>query len=56
MDKKSKKRLEVLRKREEKLRTQLVGARSQMDDPAEVQSLEKEFADVQAEIERLKES
>ena len=56
MDKKAKKRIEVLRKRQEKLRQQLAGAKSQMDDPAEVESIEKEIADVKAEIERLKNS
>ncbi len=56
MDKKAKKRLEILRKRQEKLRQQLAGARDQMDDPAEVASLEKEMAEVIDEIERLKKS
>ena len=56
MDKKSKKRIEVLRKRQEKLRQQLAGAKAQMDDPSEVESIEKEIADVQAAIEKLKKS
>jgi hypothetical protein len=56
MDKKAKKRIEVLRKREEKLRQQLAGARGQMDDPSEVESIEKEMANVKDEIEKLKKS
>ena len=56
MDKKAKKRLEVLRKRQEKLRQQIAGARDQMDDPEELAGLEKEMADVLGEIERLKNS
>ena len=54
MDKKAKKRLEVLRKRQEKLRQQIAGARDQMDDPAELAALEQEMANVLEEIERLK--
>ena len=54
MDKKAKKRLEVLRKRHEKCRQQLAGAKAQMDDPGEVEKIEKEIADIQAEIEKLK--
>lgn len=56
MDKKAKKRIEILRKRQEKLRQQLAGAKSQMDDPAEVETLEKEIDDVRSEIEKLKNS
>jgi len=56
MDKKAKKRVEILRKRQDKLRQQLAGAKSQMDDPSEVENIEKEIADVQAEIDKLKSS
>ena len=56
MDKKSKKRLEILRKRHDKLRQQLTGAKSQMDDPGEVASIELEIENVKAEIEKLKDS
>ena len=43
MDKNSKKKLEVLRKRHDKLRQQLTGAKSQMDDPGEVETIEKQI-------------
>ncbi len=56
MDKKTKKKLEVLRSRVQTLRNQLAGAKKQQDDPLEVQRLEKEIADAEAEIERLKAS
>ncbi len=56
MDKKTKKRLEVLRKRLDKLRQQLAGAKSQMDDPSEVEAIEKEITEATAEIEKLKNS
>lgn len=56
MDKKAKKKIEVLRKRLEKCRQQLAGAKAQTDDPAEVATLEKEIADIQADIEKLKNS
>ena len=56
MDKKAKKRVEVLRKRQEKCRQQLAGAKAQMDELDEVTKIEKEIADIQAEIEELKKS
>lgn len=56
MDKKAKKRVEVLRKRVEKLTLQITGAKTQADDPAELQSLEDEMAKVKAEIAELKAS
>lgn len=56
MDKKDKKRLEVLRKKHEQVRQRLVGARSQMDDKAEVEAIEKELAAINAEIEKIKNS
>ena len=56
MDKKAKKKLEVLRKRQEKLRQQLAGAKSQMDDPSEVEAIEKEINDTKEQIEKLKNS
>ncbi|MBI2827162.1 MAG: hypothetical protein HYX69_21025 [Planctomycetia bacterium] len=54
MDKKAKKRIDVLNVRLQKLRQQLAGARKQMDEPAEVARLEKELAEVSAELEKLK--
>ena len=44
LDKKSKKRLEVLRKKLEKLNAQLAGAKQQEDEPGEVAGIEKEIA------------
>ena len=54
MDKKLKKKQDVLRQRLQKLQQQLAGARKQMDDPDEVRRLETEIATAQAELERLK--
>ena len=55
MDKKAKKRIEVLQPKLQKLRLQLAGAKKQMDDPDDVRRLEKEVADVEAELKKLKE-
>ena len=54
MDKKAKKRIELLRKKVGDLQQRLAGARKQMDDPQEVGQLEREIAAAQAEIEKLK--
>lgn len=56
MDKKAKKRIELLRKKISELQQRLAGARQQMDDPDEVRQLEKAIADASAEIEKLKSS
>jgi uncharacterized protein YPO0396 len=56
MDKKAKKRIDLLNTRLQKLRLQIAGAKKQMDEPAEVARLEKELADVTAELEKLKKS
>ena len=56
MDKKAKKRIDVLQQRLQKLRMQLAGAKQQMDEPAEVTRLEKELAEVSAELEKVKAS
>jgi hypothetical protein len=56
MDKKAKKKIEVLRQRIQKHRLQLAGAKEQEDEPGEVARLEKDIADALAEIERLKAS
>lgn len=55
MDKKAKKKIDVLRGRLTKLQQQLAGARKQMDDPDEVRRLEKEIAAAEAELGKLKE-
>lgn len=56
MDKKVKKRLEVLHQRAQRLQQQLSGARRQVDDPEEVRRLQCELQQVHEEIERLKAS
>ena len=54
MDKKAKKRAEVLRKRIQKMKQQLAGARQQDDEPGEVAALEQQIAEAEAELEKLK--
>jgi len=54
MDKKAKKKIEVLRQRISKLKQQLAGARQQADDPEELQNYEQQIAAAEAEIEKLK--
>ncbi len=56
MDKKTKKRIQTLNQRVQKLRQQLAGSRQQMDDPDELAVLEKQLADAEAELVKLKES
>ncbi len=56
MDKKAKKKLEVINKKLQQLRLQLSGAKSQDDEPGEVQRLEEEIASLEAEGRKLKES
>ena len=54
MDKKAKKRIDLLNSRLQKLRLQLAGVKKQMDDPDDAARLEKEIAEVHAEVEKLK--
>ncbi len=54
MDKKTKKRLEVLRQKMEKTQKLLAAAREQTDEPDEILTLEKQLAGFQAEITELK--
>jgi predicted nucleic acid-binding Zn-ribbon protein len=56
MDKKAKKRIDLLNDRLQKLRQQLAGAKKQMDDPAEVRRLEQEIATAESELAKLKTS
>ena len=56
MDTKAKKKIDTLNTRLQKLRQQLAGARHQADDPKELKALEKQIADVEAEVARLKAS
>ena len=54
MDKKIKKKQDVLRHRLQKLQQQLAGARRQMDDVEEVRRLDQEVTATEAELEKLK--
>ena len=54
LDKKSKKRLEVIRKKIDKLQLQLAGAKEQNDEPGDVERIDKELADLTAELRQLK--
>lgn len=56
MDKKAKKRIQTLNTRIQKLRQQLAGSRQQADDLAELEALEKQIADAEAEMVKLKAS
>lgn len=53
MDKKAKKKQDVLRQRLQKLQQQLAGARKQMDDPDEVRRLEADIATAKSELDKL---
>ena len=54
MDKKAKKRMDLLQQKLQKLRLQLSGAKKQMDEPDDVERLEREIAATAAELEKLK--
>lgn len=56
MDKKDKKRIEVLQQKIAKLQQQLAGAKKQPDDPAEVPRLEQALAAAHSELAALKKS
>lgn len=56
MDKKSKKKLEVVRQRLQIVRQQLAGARKQDDTPGEVERLERELTDLEAQARALKDA
>ncbi len=56
MDKKAKKRIEVLHKKLAALTQQLVGAKAQPDDPQEPARLQAEIDKLQAELTKLKAS
>ena len=56
MDKKIKKKIETLNKRLQTMRQQLVGTRRQEDEPGEVARLERDIADAEAEVAKLKAS
>jgi hypothetical protein len=54
MDRKIKKKTDVLHQRLQKLHQQLAGARKQLDDPEEVARLERDIATAEAELQKLK--
>ena len=56
MDKKTKKRLDIVRKTLQKLRLQLSGTRKQDDEPGELERLKSEIATLEQEAEKLKSS
>ena len=53
MDKKIKKRIDILRSNLQRLRQQLSGAQQQKDDLEESQTLRKQIAAVEAELQSL---
>ncbi|HEV2968342.1 MAG TPA: hypothetical protein VGY55_00030 [Pirellulales bacterium] len=55
MDKKAKKRIDLLQQKLQKLRQQLAGAKKQLDEPEEVKRLEAEIAAAESELKSLKE-
>jgi hypothetical protein len=56
MDKKIKKKAHVLQQRIQSLRQQLAGAKKQMDDPAELKSLEQQLAAAETELAKIKDA
>ncbi|MEM7457202.1 MAG: hypothetical protein AAF456_22865 [Planctomycetota bacterium] len=54
MDKKAKKRLEVLRKKMTKYQAILAAAKQQTDEPDEIQKAEQEIEAIRAEIDKIK--
>lgn len=54
MDKKTKKKIEVLRQKQDKVQKLLNDAKAQTDDPAEVQTLQQKIDEIKSEIETLK--
>lgn len=56
MDKKSKKRLEVLRQKIQKTEKLLAAAKAQPDEPGEAEAIEKQLNDFKAEVAQIKAS
>ena len=56
MDKKAKKRIEVLRKKVAQLQKQLAGAKQQPDDPEEPARIQADIDAAKAEMDKLKSS
>ncbi len=53
LNKKQKKQMEAARKKQAQVRQQLAGSKKQLDDPAEVERLQKELDAIDAEIEKI---
>ena len=56
MDKKAKKRIDLLHGKLQTLRQQLAGAKKQLDEPDEVRNLERQIAEAESELAKLKTS
>ena len=56
MDKKDKKKLESLNKRLQLLRQRLAGEKRERDDPSSIPPLEKEIAQLEEQVRRIKEA
>lgn len=54
MDRKAKKRIDVLQKKLQTLRQQLAGEKRQQDNPAAVISLQQQIRQIEAELAQLK--
>ena len=54
MDKKAKKKIDTLQQRIQRLRQQLAGARKQQDESGEAAVLQRQLADAEAELAKLK--
>lgn len=54
MDKKAKKRLEILRQKIQKSEKLLTAAKLQPDEPGEAEAIEKQITEYKAEIEKIK--
>jgi len=54
MDKRLKKKIEALHQRIQRLRQQLAGARKQRDETGEAAALERQLAEAEAELQKVK--
>jgi DNA-binding FrmR family transcriptional regulator len=54
MDKKQKKKIDVLNQRIQSLRQQLAGSKRQMDDAEEMKRIQQQLAAAEAELAKLK--
>ncbi len=54
LNKKQKKQLDIARKKLTKLRQLVAASKQQMDDPAEVELLQKQIVDLESQIESIK--